>query len=123
MKRKTPQEKKRESYLRDRRNTYGENDKSSRRNIPLSKRMRSRAERRLARTAFPAGAGVDVDRADDVESRVKHKRRRAWKKCPDQPLVEALERTLRYRVDRGILPAHAAEAKLARIRDVTQRDY
>jgi len=35
--RKTPQEKKQLSYDRDRRSIYGENDKSSRKNIPLSK--------------------------------------------------------------------------------------
>ena len=34
VKRKSPQEKKALSYAKDRRNTYGENDKSSRKNIP-----------------------------------------------------------------------------------------
>jgi len=34
MNRKTPQQKKAESYANDRRNTYGENDKASRKAIP-----------------------------------------------------------------------------------------
>lgn len=34
MKRRSPQEKKRLSYAKDRRNDYGENDKSSRKNVP-----------------------------------------------------------------------------------------
>jgi hypothetical protein len=123
MRRKTPQEKKRESYLRDRRNTYGENDKSSRKNIPRSKRRRSRMERRLSRTAFPAGAGVDVERVEEVESRRILKRRRAWTKCPDEPLASALEDALRRRVDSGMLSADQVEATLARIREVTARDY
>ncbi|MFD9407178.1 hypothetical protein ACFWBN_09205 [Streptomyces sp. NPDC059989] len=38
MRQRSPQEKKRLSYLKDRRNVYGENQKSSRRNIPRSRR-------------------------------------------------------------------------------------
>jgi hypothetical protein len=42
---KTPQEKKRLSYENDRRNTYGENSKASRKGIPLAKARANRAER------------------------------------------------------------------------------
>lgn len=42
---KTPQEKKSLSYQKDRRNTYGENSKASRKDIPLSKALAIRAER------------------------------------------------------------------------------
>lgn len=123
MKRKTPQEKKRDSYLRDRRNTYGENDKSSRKNIARSKRRRSRVERRLARTAFPSGERrVDEDRVEDVESRLVRKRRQAWTKSPDTALASALERTLSYRVKRRMLSEEEAADKLARIRELTRRD-
>src|SRR5690242_19968738 len=38
-----PPAKKHLSYERDRRNTYGENDKSSRKNIPVGKRLAVRA--------------------------------------------------------------------------------
>jgi hypothetical protein len=50
----TPQEKKRLSYQRDGRNTYGENDKASRKAIPLRKRLRARAVRRKTREQLPA---------------------------------------------------------------------
>ncbi|HEX2076686.1 MAG TPA: hypothetical protein VHG08_03225 [Longimicrobium sp.] len=122
MKRKTPQEKKRESYLHDRRNTYGENSKSSRRNIARNKRLRSRLERRLARTAFVPGAGLDVERMDDVESRVVRQRRRAWTKCPDEPLEKVVKEKLARRVELGMLGAAEAAARLARIRAATRRD-
>jgi DNA primase len=123
MKRKTPQEKKRDSYLRDRRNTYGENDKSSRKNIARSKRRRSRVERRLARTAFPPGERrVYEDRVEDVESRLVRKRRGAWTKVPDTPLAAALERTFSYRVERRMITEKDARATVARIREITRRD-
>ena len=43
MARKSPQEKKALSYAKDRRNNYGENDKSSRRNIRRNKQTPERA--------------------------------------------------------------------------------
>src|SRR5688500_12653206 len=121
MKRKTPQEKKRESYLHDRRNTYGENPRSSRRNIARNKRLRSRVERRLARTAFDPGVGLDLERMDDVESRVVRQRRRAWTKSPDEPLRKVVEEKLQRRAELGMLGAAETAARLARIRAVTRR--
>ncbi|MFE2009824.1 hypothetical protein [Streptomyces sp. NPDC059491] len=49
MERRTPQEKKRLSYLKDHRNNYGENDKSSRKSIRRNKRFPNSANRRHAR--------------------------------------------------------------------------
>ncbi|WP_194828528.1 hypothetical protein [Nocardia sp. XZ_19_231] len=46
VRRRSPQEKKSLSYAKDRRNGYGENDKSSRKNIPRNKRIRNRVDRR-----------------------------------------------------------------------------
>lgn len=46
---KSPQEKKRLSLKKDRRNTYGENDKASRKNIPRSKAKSHRAVRHTAK--------------------------------------------------------------------------
>jgi hypothetical protein len=37
--RRSPQEKKRLSYLKDGRNVYGENDKASRKNLPKKKKL------------------------------------------------------------------------------------
>ncbi len=51
---KTPQDKKRLSYEHDRRNTYGENHKSSRKNIPRSKRLSHQDECRAVRQVLIA---------------------------------------------------------------------
>ena len=56
-KRRSPAEKKRLSYSRDRRNYYGENDKSSRKNIARHKRHRNRAGRRRVHQQLEAVAG------------------------------------------------------------------
>lgn len=53
----TPQQKKALSYERDRRNVYDENDKSSRKNIPLRKRLVSKANRHADRR--PSGTRWD----------------------------------------------------------------
>jgi hypothetical protein len=85
MRRKSPQQKKAESYAKDHRNTYGENAKSSRKSIAQNQRLRNRAERRVAREMFTGGT-VDEERVDAVEARLKLKRRKAWTKWPDEPL-------------------------------------
>ncbi len=77
-KRRSPQEKKRLSYSRDRRNYYGENDKSSRKNIARHKRRRHRAERHSVRqhlaAAGPAGedAGALVQDRWRARTRAEH---------------------------------------------------
>jgi len=61
-KRRAPQEKKHLSYSRDRRNSGGENDKSSRRSIARGKRLQHRASRRRESTLLTAALGsVDED--------------------------------------------------------------
>jgi hypothetical protein len=118
MKRKSPQLKKALSYKKDRRNTYGENSKASRKGIPRKKRRQARVERRLARTAFRAGAtSIDLDRVDDVQARLILRRRKAWVlKYPDEPLGEVVARKLEHRAKRGMIPSKkaAADARKAR---------
>ena len=118
MKRKSPQAKKALSYKKDRRNTYGENAKASRKGIPRKKRRQGRAERRLARTAFPPGAtSIDLDRIDDVEARRLLKRRKAWiLKFPDQPLGEVLAHTLERRAQLGMMDANKAAVGASKAR-------
>jgi hypothetical protein len=104
---KTPQEKKRLSYEHDRRNTYGENQKSSRKNIPRSKQLSHQDERRTVRQALiPAqgaqgGGGVADEVADEAQSQALRKGRmkklKAFRKSPDRPLGEVIERRLRRR--------------------------
>jgi hypothetical protein len=101
---KTPQEKKRLSYGHDRRNTYGENQKSSRKNIPRSKQLSHQDERRAVRQALiPAHGSIADEVADDAQSQALRKGRikklNAFRKSPDRPLGEVLERRLRRRKD------------------------
>ncbi|HEX3618526.1 MAG TPA: hypothetical protein VHU61_18415 [Solirubrobacteraceae bacterium] len=87
---KTPQEKKQLSYDRDGRNVYGENDKASRKNIPLSKQRAAQAYRTKTKQLLDTvAAGSDPDEA---EARLRGVRARgdgistAWRKKPDAPL-------------------------------------
>lgn len=94
----TPQEKKRRSYSRDRRNTYGENAKSSRKNIARNKRIRVRTERRTAREPLRgAVAGCDESSVDLAGAKAILKRKKSWKKQPDTPLGIVVKRKLRRR--------------------------
>ncbi|MFB9268629.1 hypothetical protein ACFFWD_36865 [Bradyrhizobium erythrophlei] len=99
---KTPREKKRLSYERDRRNTYGENQKSSRKNIPRSKQLSHQGERRSVRQVLVAAQGSGANEvADEVQSQALRKGRmkqlKAFRKSPDRPLGEVIKRRMRRR--------------------------
>ena len=101
---KTPQDKKQQSYELDRRNTYGENQKSSRKNIPRSKQISHQDERRSVRQALLAAeGGVTSEVADEAQSRVlikgRMKKLKGFRKSPDSPLGEVVKRRLRKRAD------------------------
>jgi hypothetical protein len=90
---KTPQEKKRLSYEKDRRNTYGENSKASRKGIPLSKARANRAERHTQDHVLATVVGLE--NSEDlvaVENLVRAAEPRKWRKNPDTPLGEVLNR-------------------------------
>ena len=114
----TPQEKKRLSYERDRRNTYGENDKSSRKNIPRGKRLAVRATRRSVSVALVDVRGnvdtvgvvemsgdlgevdvVDGGPADKVEPRIAGRPPARFRKWPDEPLGAVVAHQLGRRVE------------------------
>ena len=88
--RQTPQEKKALSLARDRRNSYGGNDKASRASIPLRKRLVNRAERHRGRTVLARAVGADPDSVERVESELKGRRPQRWRKWPDRSLAEHL---------------------------------
>jgi hypothetical protein len=97
---KTPQDKKRQSYEHDRRNTYGENQKSSRKNIPRSKQRSHQDERRSVRQVLGSVQGnIAGEVADEAQSRAlikgRMKKLRGFRKSPDRPLGEVVERRLR----------------------------
>ncbi len=92
---KSPQEKKTLSLKHDRRNTYGENAKSSRKNIPKSKQQTHQRERRAVRGEL---AAVRVDPSEEAATNAQRKaatkarlqKLKGFKKTPDTPLGEVL---------------------------------
>jgi len=90
---KTPQEKKRLSLEKDRRNSYGENDKASRKNIPRAKSRVNRANRRGDTVALTGAIGEPDETIEtDAEDAVEGRRRKVWRKWPDRPLGLILAR-------------------------------
>jgi len=94
---KSPQETKRLSLERDRRNVYGENDKSSRKNIPKRKRLGQKSTRKAANTPLQAIKGEIAEEEAislELKSRTKlaEQSRKAFVKRPDLPLGTVLKR-------------------------------
>jgi|GEM_PF-3036003 len=86
---RSPDEKKRLSYERDGRNTYGETDKGSRKSIPRFKAKSHRKARHIA-TQEVTVANVTGDLLDSADKRLndrlgKHART-MHRKAPDTPL-------------------------------------
>ena len=112
MRRRSPQEKKALSYARDRRNAYGENDKSSRTSIRYRKRLPHRADRRREHQTLDRATGALVDglgaAAQEALQGKLPKRRAFWfAKRPDIPLAEHVVDRLRARL--GDDPGRTAE--------------
>jgi hypothetical protein len=117
MRRRSPQEKKLLSYAKDRRNTYGENDKSSRKSIRRNKRAPHHADRRRANQILEAAAGAVDELAEEAaEQRLLMRRPKCWQKCPDAPLGEVVQHTLQRRMDLGIEGQEPAVARIRRVR-------
>jgi len=108
MKDLTPQEKKALSYEKDRRNTYGQNDKASRNSIPKRKAEVNRAYRKGISDALKVVPGpIDLERAEEVEQIARSAKRNDWRKSPDRPLGEVVKQNLESRV------GHAGRGKSA----------
>jgi hypothetical protein len=99
---KSPQEKKALSLKRDRRNTFGENSKASRKAIPRRKQLSHRGERRAVNQVL----GSLRERAEENDARtadalakstIVTARHKAFKKTPDTPLSVAIENKLAKR--------------------------
>jgi hypothetical protein len=94
---KDPEEKKLLSLKHDRRNSYGENSKSSRKSIQRVKQRRHMDERRTVGEVIRRLKGnIQEDEAADVElltkTRTTDSQRRGFKKQPDSPLEVVLAR-------------------------------
>ena len=94
----TPQEKKSLSLAKDRRNTFGENSKASRKGIPLAKARANRAERH-AQDHLLAKAELGNSEEDlvSVEVQIRTTKPRQWRKSPDKPLGVVLAKKLAKR--------------------------
>jgi hypothetical protein len=92
---KSPDDKKRLSLERDRRNRYGENDKSSRKSIQRGKQRQHMDERRSVGEILSRLRGdVQEDEATEIELRAKtriaHSKGEGFRKHPDTPLAVVL---------------------------------
>lgn len=87
---RSPGEKKALSYAKDRRNCYRQNDKASRKAIPLRKAQSHRADRRKAADALAVYETLDEEVAALTENALVKDlgRIKRWKKTPDQPLAD-----------------------------------
>ena len=93
---KSPQEKKLLSYAKDRRNTFGENSKASRKGIPLAKARANRVERHAQDHLLSQAVAVTSEEAlIAVEVAVRSTKPRQWRKSPDMPLSKYLARRAR----------------------------
>ena len=101
---KTPQEKKTLSYTKDRRNSYGESDKGSRKSIRKNKRNNARSERSREQrlTTLPTEVSSE-DELTEIENKVidetKSKHLGGFKKYPDAMLQDHIEG---QKIKRGI---------------------
>ena len=90
---RSPQEDKVLSYAKDGRNTYGENDKSSRKAIRFRKRWVNGTYRSQVHDAL-GSAARDPDEIADAVNAVQ---RRRWRKAPDTPLGSVVDGKVRAR--------------------------
>ena len=98
--RRSPQQKKRLSYAKDRRNTYGERGANSRFAIAESKAIARRSNRRSADAALKVVSGAQGETGLVVaESRARTlaKRGKRFAKVPDEPLAVAVAAKLARR--------------------------
>ena len=99
--RRSPKEKKRLSYERDRVNTYGENDKGSRKSI---RRNKARAARNFRHNETLIAKKVALNEFDDrfdrdLAVRTSKRQRSGWRKIPDCPIGVLLDKRALKRQD------------------------
>ncbi len=104
---KSPQEKKRNSLLKDRRNIYGGDAKASRKGIRTGKQRSHQGLRRAVseelRSARGAGDEVLAELAEEnAKDRMVDAKRRAFKKTPDAPLAVVIKRQRQKRKRRTV---------------------
>jgi hypothetical protein len=100
---RSPQEKKALSYGRDGRNAYGQNDKASRKLVPLRKAQESRRDRHEIGQALHVLPRLGEAAAELAESLARQDTPRVggWRKGPDVSLGEHVGRRLEAREERS----------------------
>jgi hypothetical protein len=107
-KRTDPREEKILSYLRDRRNTYGESPHAARKLIRFRKASVNRAYRRQLHQQLDPS-----DEPDDVGQRAELVKRKPWRKGEDTPLWQVVQRRQQRRADaQGEEAPEPSEAQL-----------
>jgi hypothetical protein len=120
MRRRTPQEKKKLSYERDRRNVYGEAPHAARKSIPRRKAERNSSNRHFQNAQLSyIGPTPDEDVLDELESRIHHRAPCEWEKYPDAPLGKVISRKLE---DREEMRTKGGRQALLQIRRPKQED-
>lgn len=99
-KQKSPQQKKQLSYAKDRRNTYGENSKSSRSSIRLRKRLNNRRVRKNVNQLLQPGSLECEELKGQPRTFERWYHITRWQKWPDSPLSVALKWQIRRRLRR-----------------------
>jgi hypothetical protein len=112
---KSPQQKKRLSLARDRRNVYGENDKASRKNVPRARQRSQMRIRRSAKRELRTAIGeFDELGAIEAESRLRDRAKslksQSFEKTRDLPLGIVIERQEHSRIYRAISAALRRES-------------
>lgn len=121
MKTKTPQQKKRDSYSKDRRNAYGQSNKASRKSIHRRKRHPNRANRRNAATLLATARGTtQIESVEAVETKLEGTKPKRWQKAADEPLGSWVEGRLQRRANLGIDDPSAVQARVRRIRKTSR---
>jgi hypothetical protein len=100
---RSPQAKKARSLTRDRRNSYGENDKSSRTAIRGRKRHVHRVDRQALHQA------IHREDVTSEDATIVPTRRGRWRKVPDTPLGELLHGRRVHRLEREIAARMASD--------------
>lgn len=88
MTRRTPQEKKIQSYLRDSRgNDWAKNQRTGRKAVRVRKAHVNRSYRRLTSQVLSA----PVSDEEELDSLVRAIKRKSWRKVPDKALIDHLD--------------------------------
>jgi hypothetical protein len=121
---KTPQEKKAESYAFERRDTYGENNKSSRKNVPRRKIRINREYRRTIRQKLVlSNTGLSEELADTIDVEAKNIHREPFRKWSGTPLREVVEAKLERRAELERKAFHLQQERLKNLEERTFNCY